>query len=187
MRKIVRGCLYAVITWLAFVSITGLSNEQTVIDAAETKTEKQKEESLVKSEPLTLQVTLQKHYIDGKVVEQTHEETVWAMQDFWSYYDGWQVVDQKEGKVTFRKEISDISPYIKENGYFGIKNNILTIFEGRPVNSQVIQSFYQIDTKELESYQAEQLREGIKIKSKEVYQYVLEAYRKMIPNKTINS
>ncbi|QDP40727.1 BofC C-terminal domain-containing protein [Radiobacillus deserti] len=188
MKKWIRGCLYSVITGLAFVSITGLTMEDSIIDAAETDAKKQKEEkSAVKSEPLSLQVTLQRHYIDGKVVEETHDETVWSMQDFWAYYEGWQVVNQKEGEVTFRKEISDISPYIKENGYFGIKNDILTIFEGRPVNSQVIQSFYQINTEELESYQAEQLRQGIKIKSKEVYQYVLEAYRNMIPDKTINS
>lgn len=141
---------------------------------------------LVKREPLTLQVTLQKHYMDGKVLEESYKETIGSMQDFWSYYHGWQVVEQKEGEIIFKKHVQDISPYLKENGYFGLSNGILTIFEGQPESEQVIQSFYQIDTSELESYQAKQLQKGIKIDSKEVYEYVLEAYREMTPSKSVN-
>ncbi|WP_077621380.1 intercompartmental signaling factor BofC [Sediminibacillus massiliensis] len=143
----------------------------------------------VQKDPLEIEVILQRHYMDGKVEADSHKETVWAMEDFWAYYDGWQVIDQKEGEIIFRKEVADISPYMKENGYFGLRDGQLTIFEGLPMHEQVIQSFYQIDTKELESYQAKQLREGIKIDSKQVYQYVLEAYRDMAPSpsRSVNS
>ncbi|WP_053219051.1 BofC C-terminal domain-containing protein [Virgibacillus senegalensis] len=140
-----------------------------------------------RQEPLVLEVTLQKQFIDGNVEESTHEEKVWAMEDFWSYYKGWQVVDQQEGKIVLKKEINDISPYMKKNGYFGLANDQLAIFEGLPIHEQVIQSFYQIDTGELESYQRQQLQDGIKIDSKQVYQYVLEAYRGMTPQRSANS
>ncbi|WP_170287602.1 BofC C-terminal domain-containing protein [Aquibacillus halophilus] len=145
------------------------------------------QEENVLREPLEMEVTLQRHYIDGKFEENTHTETIGAMEDFWSYYHGWQVIDQKEGKIVFRKEIPDISPYLKEKGYFGLKNDILTIFNGRPTHEQVIQSFYQIDTSELESYQAKQLQDGIKIETKEVYQYVLEAFRDMTPSRSVSN
>ncbi|MDL4841641.1 BofC C-terminal domain-containing protein [Aquibacillus rhizosphaerae] len=136
---------------------------------------------------LVLEVTLQKQYLDGKIVEETHEEKITAMEDFWSYYHGWQVMNQEQGKIVFKKQIDDISPYLKENGYFGLSNDILTIFEGKPDHEQVIQSFYQIDTSELESYQAKELQDGIKIDSKEVYDYVLEAFREMTPSRSVSS
>ncbi|WP_407269577.1 BofC C-terminal domain-containing protein [Radiobacillus sp. PE A8.2] len=148
---------------------------------------KEAPEQVKDREPLELAVILQRHYMDGKIEETTHTETIWSMQDFWAYYDGWQLVDQKQGQIVFRQEIADISPYLKEKGYFGLKNGILTIFNGRPMQEQVIQSFYQIDTSELESYQAEQLQNGIKIDSKEVYEYVLEAYRGLAPSRSVSS
>ncbi|WP_226037022.1 BofC C-terminal domain-containing protein [Aquibacillus saliphilus] len=154
---------------------------------ADNKDDGQNEDEKDERKPLEMEVTLQKHYIDGKVDEDTHTETIWAMEDFWSYYHGWQVMDQQEGSIIFKKEVSDISPYLKEKGYFGLKNDILTIFNGRPTHEQVIQSFYQIDTSELESYQTKQLQDGIKIESKEVYQYVLEAYRDMAPSRSVSS
>lgn len=184
MKRRIFICLLIMLT----VSAIGLSGWFFGKEEAQ-GTEKQTEEEAVKvqKEPLELKVTLQKHYIDGNVKETTHTETVWAMQDFWAYYDGWKVIDQSEGKIKFRKNVTDISPYLKENGYFGMKNGNLSIFEGKPANEQVIQSFYQIDTSELESYQSNQLQNGIKIESKDVYKYVLEAYRRMIPTKSVSS
>ncbi len=145
------------------------------------------EEQAAPKEPLVLEVTLQKQYMDGHVENSTHEEKIWAMEDFWSYYHDWKVVEQQEGKVVLKKEIADISPYMKEHGYFGLSDNQLAIFEGLPIHEQVIQSFYQIDTGELESYQRQRLQNGIKIDSKQVYQYVLEAYRGMAPQRSVNS
>ncbi|WP_138415570.1 BofC C-terminal domain-containing protein [Aquibacillus sediminis] len=139
-----------------------------------------------KRDPLEVEVTLQKRYMDGEVVEETREETIASMQDFWAYYEDWQLVNQQEGEVVFRKQISDISPYLKENGYFGLDDNILTIFDGKPGEQQAIQSFYQIETSELETFQEKQLQDGIKIESKEVYQTVLEAYRDMAPTESVN-
>ncbi|MCT2537981.1 intercompartmental signaling factor BofC [Aquibacillus koreensis] len=147
----------------------------------------QNKEDMVQQQSLEIQVTLQKHYIDGRVSEETHTETIGAMEDFWAYYHDWQVVTQEQGEIVFKKQVSDISPYLKDRGYFGLSDDILTIFDGKPGHEQVIQSFYQIDTSELESYQADQLNEGIKIDSKEVYEYVLEAYREMTPSKSVSS
>ncbi|MBM7569537.1 intercompartmental signaling factor BofC [Aquibacillus albus] len=159
----------------------------TISDFVQADNKKGEDEESIKREPLKMEVTLQKQYMDGRVEEETHTETVWAMEDFWAYYDAWQLVNQEQGKIVFKKQISDISPYLKENGYFGLKNDILTIFEGRPEEQQVIQSFYQIDTSDLESYQAKQLKSGIKIDSKDVYEYVLEAFREMTPSRSVSS
>ncbi|SDK40400.1 BofC C-terminal domain-containing protein [Sediminibacillus albus] len=178
-------CSLAVVGIITFAGyLSGEEQAKTIEDKANPAA---KNENPAQREPLELEVTLQKHYIDGKIEESTHKEKIWAMEDFWSYYHDWQVVDQKEGEIVFKKEISDISPYMKENGYFGLAENQLTIFEGLPIHEQVIQSFYQIDTDELESYQVKQLHDGIKIDSKQVYQYVLEAYRDMAPSRSVSS
>jgi forespore regulator of the sigma-K checkpoint len=129
------------------------------------------------ADPVEVEVVLKRHYIDGNETVVTHQEKIYAMEDFWSTYHDWQLVTQKEGQVVFKQDVMDISPSLKKDGYFGIYKGKLTIFEGRPMDQQAIQSFYQINKGKLESHQAKQLEEGIKIQSKEVYEEVLEAFR----------
>ncbi|GGM27455.1 hypothetical protein GCM10011351_11660 [Paraliobacillus quinghaiensis] len=137
------------------------------------------------NQPLVLEVTLQKQYVDGKIAEETHEETIGAMEDFWANYQGWQLIEQETGAMTFRKNVNDISPYLKKYGYFGLQDGKLSIFEGKPTHDQVIQSFYQIDTDMLESMRREELENGIKINSKETYLETLEVYRDLSPTKQV--
>lgn len=141
----------------------------------------------VSQEPLTMEVILETHYIDGNVEKEYTEEKILSMQDFWSAYEEWQVVEQKEGAIRFRKEIDDISPFIKAHGYFGIRDGALTIFEGIPMDNAAIQSFYQIDTEELETHLYEDLKNGIKIETKNDYLQVLETFRSYQNIEAVNS
>ncbi|WP_163537875.1 BofC C-terminal domain-containing protein [Gracilibacillus sp. YIM 98692] len=143
--------------------------------------------TVMAQEPLEMKVTLEKSYMDGKIEKETVTETISSMPDFWSTYEGWEVMEQKEGHIRFRKEMDDISPFMKTYGYFGIKDGVLTIFEGVPINETVIQSFYHIDTEELESHLYENLKDGIKIKTKENYQQVLETFRSYQNTEAVNS
>ncbi|WP_246940781.1 BofC C-terminal domain-containing protein [Bacillus pinisoli] len=128
--------------------------------------------------PLTITVILERVYLDGEVSEEIKEETIWSMEDFWSEYESWQLVDQDEDLVVFQQNIDDISPLLKANGYFGITSNgTLTIFNGKPSIDNVIQSFYQIDVSRLESRQHEELKQGIPIQSKDNYVEVLEVFK----------
>ncbi|RSK29392.1 regulator [Bacillus sp. HMF5848] len=132
------------------------------------------------SGPLSVTVLLERVYIDGEVSEEIVEETIWSMEDFWSEYADWQLVDQNEEIIVFQKNIDDISPLLKANGYFGITDEgILTIFNGKPEHSphNVIQSFFQINIEKLESYQHDELRKGIRIESKDQYEHVIETFK----------
>ncbi|MFB1051647.1 BofC C-terminal domain-containing protein [Paraliobacillus sp. JSM ZJ581] len=155
----------------------GMDNETTEVTNSTT---------IVAEEPFQLSVTLQKQYLDGNITESTEKKTIHAMEDFWSKYEDWQLIDQSQEEMIFRKQIDDISPYLKQSGYFGLQNSMLSIFEGEPIHQQVIQSFYQIDTDTLESRQMESLQKGIKIDSKEKYLQVLEVYRDLSPTKEMN-
>ncbi|MGP4080541.1 BofC C-terminal domain-containing protein [Pseudalkalibacillus sp. R45] len=137
----------------------------------------QEQEAQTVSGPLTVEVLLQRTYLDGESSQEVIYETIWSMEDFWAAYADWQMIDQDLKRVIFEQEIDDISPLSKVNGFFGLtEDGILTIFNGRPHEDQVIQSFYQIDVKKLESNLLEKLKEGIRIETKSDYQEVLNQY-----------
>ncbi|MGP4041728.1 BofC C-terminal domain-containing protein [Gracilibacillus sp. D59] len=173
------------------VLIIGIISIQSFFQQEEAKNqdkqEKQEEVMVMSQDPLTIELTLEKQYIDGNIETEHVEETIASMEDFWAEYQEWQVMEQEEGFIRFRKEVDDISPYLKANGYFGLKEGQLTIFEGVPVHESAVQSFYQIDTKELETHLHEKLKEGIKINTKQDYLEVLETYRSYQDVEAVNS
>ena len=131
-----------------------------------------------KPEPLSMTVILERVYLDGELSQEVVQETCWSMENFWAKYDQWQLTDINESTFVFRKQVDDISTLLKANGFFGVtEDGILTIFNGRPGQSRIIQSFFQIDIKKLESKIQEELIQGIPIKSKDHYVEVLETFK----------
>ncbi|MRX71401.1 regulator [Bacillus lacus] len=131
------------------------------------------------SGPLNVTVVLERIYLDGEVSEEIRKEKIWAMEDFWAEFADWQLVHQDEEQIVFQQKVDDISPLLKSNGYFGItENGILSIFNGKPHHTQkVIQSFFQIDVKKLETRKHKQLQKGIPVKTKNQYKKVIETFR----------
>lgn len=131
-----------------------------------------------KAVPLGVTVILERVYLDGEISEEKVEETVLSMEDLLYRYDGWQFIRMNEDTVVFQQYIDDISPLLKANGYFGLtEEGVLTIFNGRPDESKIIQSFFQIDVGKLESRKRLQLKKGIPIKTKDQYEKVIEAFK----------
>ncbi|WP_461200235.1 BofC C-terminal domain-containing protein [Anoxybacillus sp. TBDG-1] len=122
-------------------------------------------------------VILETVYMDGEVSEEIKEETVTSMKDIWNKYKDWYLVNMDDEQIVFQRYVDDLSPLTKA-GYFGLtKDGTLSIFEGKPSeSSRVIQSFFQIDVKKLESYEREKLEKGISVRSKRNYKRVIEAY-----------
>ncbi|WP_449537111.1 BofC C-terminal domain-containing protein [Ferdinandcohnia sp. Marseille-Q9671] len=129
--------------------------------------------------PLEVTVILERVYVDGEVSEEIVKETILSMEDFWAQYEEWDLVHQDDTQMVFQRRVDDISPLLKSNGYFGLtEDGILSIFNGKPDQSEkVIQSFFQIDVKKLESYQHDLLKKGIKVGSKDEYINVIETYK----------
>lgn len=123
-------------------------------------------------------VILERVYLDGEVSEEVKSETIWSMEDFWAAYAAWELVDMSEDEVVFRQSVDDISPLMKSNGYFGIsEDGVLSIFNGRPGQSEIIQSFFQIDVEKLESRKHDELVKGIPVKSKQSYVDVIQSFQ----------
>ncbi|MBS4208977.1 intercompartmental signaling factor BofC [Bacillus sp. FJAT-50079] len=133
--------------------------------------------------PMTLEVVLRTLYVDGEVSEEIVQETIWALDDFWAKYADWQLIDMDDSSLLFEKEVDDISPLLKVNGFFGISDDgVLSIYNGKPEMENVIQSFFQIDVQKLEGKKQQQLKQGIRVKSKEEYTDVLEAMKQFVIN-----
>nr|WP_035044910.1 intercompartmental signaling factor BofC [Anoxybacillus flavithermus] len=127
--------------------------------------------------PVQMTVILETVYMDGEVSEEIREETVTSMKDIWSKYKEWHLINMDDEQIVFQRYVDDLSPLTKA-GYFGLtKDGTLSIFEGKPgESSRVIQSFFQIDVKKLESHEQEKLKKGISVRSKRNYKRVIEAY-----------
>lgn len=137
------------------------------------------QEPVLSEQPLELTIHLKRVYLDGEASEEVVKETIFALEDFWAKYDSWQLVDMNEDHLLFEKKVDDISPLLKMNGYFGITDDgTLSIFNGKPEQSDVIQSFFQIDIKKLESSQHMKLMQGIPVKSKEEFAKVVKSMKK---------
>jgi forespore regulator of the sigma-K checkpoint len=130
-------------------------------------------------DPKTVRVILSRIYLDGEISEEIVEETILSMEDFWAEYSEWDLVDQDEAQVVFQQKVDDISPLLKINGYFGIsEEGTLNIYEGKPSEEKVIQSFFQINMKKLKSHQQRELEDGIPVLSRDRYEEVLKMYKK---------
>lgn len=129
--------------------------------------------------PLTITVQVENVYLDGDVNIETYKETIWAMQDFWTEYDGYSLIEQREGFVRFRKQMDDISPLSKLNGYIGLTGDgIISTFHGKPDSVKIpIQLFFQVDTGRLESHIENKLKKGIPFRSRKEFLQVMNQYK----------
>ena len=170
----------AVIFLAAFVLITA-GGVLAILASAEVKEEQE-------AKPITMNVILERKYLDGEISQESFEEKIISMEDFWAKYTGWQLIDMDTSHVVFREEVDDISPLLKANGYFGITDDgTLTIFNGKPDEENVIQSFFQIDVGKLESIKHAELKKGIPVKDRDQYVNVLESFKNYsFPEKEAN-
>lgn len=136
------------------------------------------EQSIETIAPTSIKVILERVYLDGEVSEEIIAQTAEGMKTFWANYDDWLIIEHTPDTIILQKQVDDISPLLKINGYFGLtEEGVLTIFDGKPKKEQIIQSFYYIDTEKLESTYYEELREGIPVLNRDHYREVLSMFK----------
>ncbi|WP_242698292.1 BofC C-terminal domain-containing protein [Bacillus sp. SD088] len=159
--------------------VVSLANQPS-LDMQRTQAQSTAEEDpvYIPESPLEIEVLLKRKYLDGDISEEIVSETIWALEDFWSKYEKWQLIDIDEKRVIFEREVNDISPLLKVNGFFGLQEDgTLSIFNGSPDQEDIIHSFFQIDMKKLEGNKREELKKGIPIQTKETFTEVLETMK----------
>ncbi len=131
-----------------------------------------------------IEVILRRHYVCGEMLEERtviHEAAETVLQR----YSDWDVEEQSENRLIFKKEVEDLAPQCKANGFFGITDEgLMTLFYGPPDEGNVIRTFYQLDMQRLETSLpkevAQQLREGIRVSTVSEYHSVLSTYAEFI-------
>lgn len=124
-------------------------------------------------------VYLERVYLDGQVQVDMKPVNSQSTKEVRSHFADWTLVGRGKHKLVLKKKMNDISPILKTDGYFGLsKDNILTIYNGKPEKNKAIHSFYQIDVKELESRLQHKLHKGIPIESKGHYEKVMNHLKK---------
>ena len=123
-------------------------------------------------------ITLKSIYVDGELTEEIIFKETASLDEVIKQYMDWEIVKQTDKELVFQKEINDISPLLKMNGYFGVtEDGVLSIFNGKPTDSEVIHSFFQINVEKLEVKRQNELGKGIRVNDKEQYEAVLEAFK----------
>ncbi|CCQ94133.1 exported hypothetical protein [[Clostridium] ultunense Esp] len=79
------------------------------------------------------------------------------------------------------KRVEDLSPFIKERGKLGLtKDGMLMLYTGSEIDPQVIETFFRIDVKRMESSLPQEevnlLRQGIPVHSLAEFNSILSTY-----------
>jgi|GEM_PF-1115027 len=130
---------------------------------------------------MEVSIVLRKSYVCGVESEEKLSQMVASTDQVFQDYQDWQLLSQEGNHFEFSRQINDLAPICKEKGYFGLsKDGILTLYEGPPEEQKVIQTFFQMNTKKLESAlptnELEFLQKGIRITDIAEYNSILSSY-----------
>ncbi|MCF6092744.1 BofC C-terminal domain-containing protein [Microaerobacter geothermalis] len=125
-----------------------------------------------------IEVVYQIRYVCG--VTDEIRETV--LMDKLSQLDKeWELIRATDKEMVYLKQVDDLAPACKENGYMGLsEGGVLTLFLGPPADKKVIQTFYPLDTERLESSlpseELKLLQSGIRVRNLAEYNSILSTY-----------
>ncbi len=128
--------------------------------------------------PNTTEVLLETVFADGNIRTERIDETIWAIDDFWAEYEEWQLVNQSNNFVHFRKTILDLSPEIKKSGYLGIDaDKGIVLYTGQLEAGQIVTRYSEMKASKLSDADVAALEQGIQIESLDHLQKLLAQWQ----------
>ncbi|HBI03635.1 MAG TPA: BofC protein [Paenibacillaceae bacterium] len=126
-------------------------------------------------------VILKKTYVTGEIEIEKKDEVIESTKQLLHRYEGWKLIHREDNEFTFEMRVNDLSPTCKANGYFGInEKGELSLFDGVPEKEKVIQTFFQINTKKIESHlpkeELSMLKRGIRVQDVDEYNSILSTF-----------
>ncbi len=131
-------------------------------------------------EDTVIEVWLKKQYVCGEDEQLLGQLDAAEVDRISSEHPEWQL-NRTSNEVRFVQQIEDLSPYCKSNAYFGVDGSgHLSLFDGKPDEEKVLQTFFQLNVEYLESSlphaTVEQLYTGIKVNDFAEYSSVLSTF-----------
>lgn len=110
-------------------------------------------------------VILQRKYLDGEVSEEWIIKQNSTVKKEYEFYlnKGWELVSIEPGLLVFKRNVQDMSPLYKMNGYFNPSINSLATFEEKRDKAKIIQPFFQIALEKMETRIYDEIETGIGI------------------------
>ena len=120
-------------------------------------------------------------YVVGEDVIEKRKEKYHSLEEIKERYPQWEIVEMKDNQMVLIRHMEDISPACKEKAYFGLSpDGYLTLYKGDDQGKEVIETFFRIDIKSLESAlpqePVEQLHQGIPIQDLAEFNSVLSTF-----------
>jgi forespore regulator of the sigma-K checkpoint len=131
--------------------------------------------------PQNIEIIIQRNYRLGPVVEEKQYIPATNRDDIMEKFSGMELLEEKAGRFVFKTFIDDISPLINNHLFFGLSDDgFLSIYEGSLEEDNVIQTFFQLDIKRMESSlpleEVKLLKKGIPFSSMSEYNSILSTY-----------
>ncbi|GIQ70153.1 hypothetical protein XYCOK13_29770 [Xylanibacillus composti] len=125
-------------------------------------------------------VWLENQYVCGEDRQSLGQMSAVQVEQFAAEHPDWQLT-RSGSEIRFVQQIDDLSPYCKSNAYFGVdQGGHLSLFDGRPEEDKVLQTFFQLNVEYLESSlpseTVKQLYAGIKVNDFAEYNSVLSTF-----------
>lgn len=131
--------------------------------------------------PVETKIKMVTHYVVGDDLTETKTEIIQSIQDIEEKYPQWTITSVKEDEILIERFVEDISPDCKGGAYFSLSpEGYLTLYKGNSDEKKVIETFFRIDVKSLESglpkEPVEQLYQGIPVKDLAEFNSVLSTF-----------
>ncbi|MFM1652387.1 BofC C-terminal domain-containing protein [Brevibacillus sp. B_LB10_24] len=128
-----------------------------------------------------IELVLRRSYLCGTKDEEKQLSNGKSAEQLLSEHTDWEVVSVEPERLVLHKQVNDLSPVCKENGYFGVsRDGMLALFNGVPSENKVIQTFYQINTARMEASLPKEeiahLKSGIRVRDLAEYNSILSTY-----------
>ncbi|MBE3554912.1 MAG: BofC C-terminal domain-containing protein [Thermicanus sp.] len=141
----------------------------------------QKEEITAALAPNMAEVIFRTIYEVGPVEEEVKKLPYSELENLKKKYGNLTPYGANGDRFIVEKRVEDLSPFIKERGKLGLtKEGMLMLYTGSDIDPQVIETFFRIDVKRMESSLPQEevnlLRQGIPVHSLAEFNSILSTY-----------
>ncbi len=121
------------------------------------------------------------HFVVGADLIEKKIESIESLEDVKIRYADWEIAEINNSQIVLKRNVEDIGPECKEGAYFGLSpEGYLTLYKGSQEEKKVIETFFRIDIKGLESglpqEPVKQLYQGIPIEDLAEFNSVLSTF-----------
>lgn len=153
-RYALRYSLVFILVMLAFVMVFTPFNrqgkEENQIGSEKQNGEKVQEVNINTNKETNLRLIT--HFVVGDDLVESKTEKYISLEELQDRYSDWEMTEIEKDSIVMERYVEDMSPACKNGAYFGLSpDGYLTLYRDDGEKNEVIETFFRIDVKSLES------------------------------------